>query len=448
MQRFVLIAIPILVVSPFLVSLSLLPEPAKLLPEVLSLIAALCVIVAGVDQRFRFVPVKYWLVFGLMAIWIVCGVLANAVGTGPIVAGARTYLRALPFFFLPAVFNFQDVQIRHQVKLILALSLMQVPLAIAQRYIILSERRYTGDPVFGTLMLSSNLSIYLICVVCVLVGMFIRGRISKPIFIMLFMVLLVPTMINETKATLLLVPLGVLAAFVIGSPPRKRLGVVIVSISLIVSFIAIFIPVYDAMNVYAKHRPPIASLYTEEGRLEELLNKDVELGTTEHPGRFDAVIVPLRYVLRDPVHVVFGLGIGNVSESALGKQFTGEYFQKFVEFSYTSTAVFLLELGVGGAALIFLVYWLIFRDALAVARIDNKGLRGAIAVGWCGVTAVMALASFYKSPHNSEALAYLYWYFSGLVATWRVRMALGIADNLAYNQAARTRVAGPTNAAT
>ena len=327
---------------------------------------------AGVGQRFRFVPVKYWLVFGLMAIWIVCGVLANAVGTGPIVAGARTYLRALPFFLLPAVFNFQDVQIRQQVKLILALSLMQVPLAIAQRYIILSAGGYTGDPVFGTLMLSSNLSIYLICVVCVLVGMFIRGRISKPIFIMLFLVLLVPTMINETKATLLLMPLGVLAAFVIGSPPRKRLGVVVVSISLIVSFIAIFIPVYDAMNVYAQIPSANRLLYTEEGRLEGLLNKDVELGTTEHPGRFDAVIVPLRYVLRDPVHVVFGLGIGNVSESALGEQFTGEYFQKFVMFTYTSTATFLLELGVGGAALIFLVYWLIFRDALAVARIDNR----------------------------------------------------------------------------
>ena len=59
----------------------------------------------------------------------------------------------------------------------------------------------------------------------------------------------------------------------------------------------------------------------------------------------------------------------------------------------------------------------------------------------------MALASFYKSPHNSEVLVYLYWYFSGLVATWRVRMALGIANNRAYNQATGTRVAGPTNAA-
>ena len=31
--------------------------------------------------------------------------------------------------------------------------------------------------------------------------MFIRGRISKPLFIILFLALLVPTMINETKGT-------------------------------------------------------------------------------------------------------------------------------------------------------------------------------------------------------------------------------------------------------
>ncbi len=447
MQRFVLIAIPILVLTSFLVSLSLLPQLAKLLPEVLSVIAAVYLIVAGVGQRFRFVPVKYWLVFGLMMIWIVCGILVNAVGTGPIVPGARIYLRVLPFFLLPAVIDFQDDQIRQQIRLILALSLIQVPVAIAQRYIILSEHLYTGDPVFGTLMISSYLSIYLISVVCVLVGMFIRGRISKRIFIILFLVLLIPTMINETKGTLLLMPLGVLAAFVIGSPPRKRLGVVVVSISLIVSFGAIFIPVYDAMNAYARWRKPLASYFTEEGRLEGKLNKDVELGTTETPGRLDALTVPLRYVLRDPVHAVFGLGIGNASESVLGEQFTGEYFQKFVKFTYTSTATFLLEFGVVGAALIFLTYWLIFRDALAVARIDN-GIRGAIAVGWCGVTPVMALACFYKSPHNSEALVYLYAYFSGLVATWRVRMALGIADKRVYKQATGIRVVGPTNAAT
>ena len=95
MQRFVLIAIPILVLTSFLVSLSLLPQLAKFLPEVISVIAVYLV-VAGVGQRFRFVPFKYWLVFGLMAVWIVSGVLANAVGTGPIVAGARiTCVRSL-----------------------------------------------------------------------------------------------------------------------------------------------------------------------------------------------------------------------------------------------------------------------------------------------------------------------------------------------------------------
>ena len=67
---------------------------------------------------------------------------------------------------------------------------------------------------------------------------------------------------------------------------------VVMTISLIASFGAIFIPVYDAMNAYARWRKPLTSYFTEEGRLEGKLNKDVELGTTETPGGLDALTVP------------------------------------------------------------------------------------------------------------------------------------------------------------
>jgi hypothetical protein len=84
--------------------------------------------------------------------------------------------------------------------------------------------------------------------------------------------------------------------------------------------------------------------------------------------------------------------------------------------------VLILELGVLGLALVLLTCYLIYRDARVVAASDD-GLMGALAAGWAGVAAVVVVATFYKTTIASDALSYLFWYFSGLVSAHRVRLA-------------------------
>jgi hypothetical protein len=81
-----------------------------------------------------------------------------------------------------------------------------------------------------------------------------------------------------------------------------------------------------------------------------------------------------------------------------------------------------LETGVFGTALVFALYWLIFRDSVVVARSDDS-LTGWIAIGWAGVTVLMVVATPYKAMHIYESLSYLFWYFSGLIAARRMRLA-------------------------
>jgi hypothetical protein len=71
---------------------------------------------------------------------------------------------------------------------------------------------------------------------------------------------------------------------------------------------------------------------------------------------------------------------------------------------------------------VFVLYWLIFRDSVTVARADDT-LTGWIAIGWTGVTALMVVATPYKAMHVYESLSYLFWYFSGLIAARRMRLA-------------------------
>jgi hypothetical protein len=116
----------------------------------------------------------------------------------------------------------------------------------------------------------------------------------------------------------------------------------------------------------------------------------------------------------------FGLGIGNVSDSALGKGFVGAYSEVFQPFLVTSYARLMLELGAIGFVCLIMIYWLIFADARAVAR-QRDDLIGTLAAGWTGVTAIMLVALFYKDVVVHTPSSFLFWYFSGLIAAQRVR---------------------------
>jgi hypothetical protein len=423
-QGLVLAMIFVVALGEYLVETLGLPRILKLLPELLSLVATLTVVFVGVSNRFRFVAPKYWFLFAFVAFVMFSGIVVNQIGTGPTVAGMRMYVRAIPFFFIPAVYNFTDAQIKQQLKVLLVLALVQLPIAVYQRWIVYSEGRWTGDEVSGSLQISSILSIFLISGVMILVGVRLRERINKTAFLALCVLLLIPTTINETKGTLILLPVGLLVALLIGSPQRKRLRVAGVTLVLLVGFGAIYVPVYDFFMKNARYETSIVDFVTEEGKLERYLEKEgAGIGATDSKsvGRGDAMRISIEYLSRDAIGLAFGLGLGGVTDSSLGESFSGPYYQLFQHITKMSFVTFVLEIGFLGVAAVFLLYWLIFQDAVAVAR-NDQGLRGSIAIGWTGVIAVMAIATFYKTIHTFESLSYLFWYFSGLVAARHMRL--------------------------
>ena len=136
--------------------MAILPGPAKYAPEILGAAALLFVIALGIRDRFRFVRPAYWVVFGLLVICLAASAVANRLDPGPLFSGIRAYLRAIPWFLVPAVFAFSENNIRTQFKWLLGISLLQVPIAIEQR--IKTADNYagfvamTGDWTTGSLM--------------------------------------------------------------------------------------------------------------------------------------------------------------------------------------------------------------------------------------------------------------------------------------------------------
>ena len=427
MQGVLILIICCVMTSDFLVRTFGLPGMLHFLPDALSGLVVLYVAIAGTRDGFRLVAPKYWLAFGAFGLVILCGIINNAPGAGPVLSGARFDLRAFPLFLLAAVSPPSEKQFKRLLFVLLAFAAIQLPLTIKQRWVVQSEGRHTGDEVWGTIMDSGILSIFLICVSLVLTGLRLRRRIGTFTYAALAFLLLIPTTINETKGTLLLLPFGLMVTLALGAERGKRLRYVAFASLGLAAFIAFFIPVYNMMEVHNpyKNEKDITNYFKNEKQLERYMSSDVAgVGTTKDVRRGDAIIVPLQFLARDPAQLAFGLGMGSVAPSNLGKSFEGSYFNLFSKFLITSFTVLLLEFGICGILLIGVILWLMFADTLAVAR-DDQSLFGAFALGWLGVLSIVALGLVYTTFHEFPSASYLSWYFSGVMCARRMSLAYG-----------------------
>src|SRR5690606_3047772 len=129
---------------------------------------------------------------------------------GAVVAGLRNYFQVLPFLLLPAVHPFTRKDLKLQVVCLLGLLVIQSPLAVYQRFVQFAHRMHPGDPVAGMTTSSGVLSLLMICAIVVLLALYLRKTLSFPVMVAAVAAFFLPTTLNETKSTLILLPLAVL----------------------------------------------------------------------------------------------------------------------------------------------------------------------------------------------------------------------------------------------
>jgi hypothetical protein len=422
MQFFVMTMFCCVTLADFLVQQFGLPPLLRFAPEALSGFAILYVFVTGTRNGFRLVAPKYWLILAAIALVVVGGAFANNPGSGPMVSGMRFYFRAAPFFFLPMVMSVTERRLRQQLFLLLTLALLELPLAVYQRWSMVAVGRYSGDPVRGTIMDSGTLSMLLICGGLILTGLMLKKRVRLGTYVLLFLILLFPTTINETKATVLFVPFGLLATLLLGGDPGTRVRYASFALVVLAAFGAIFVPVYDKFEEGAGE-PSIEDFFSNQKTLSRYLisqgkSAGIGIGGNRTAHRGESITIPMAYLAKDPVRLAFGLGLGSVSPSRSGEEFEGRYYLLFHSVLTVSFSFFLLEFGLFGILLIALLQWMILADAIAVARHDNS-LFAALAAGWVGAVAIFAVAMFYSTYHYSPTATYLYWYLAGVVCARR-----------------------------
>ncbi len=390
---------------------------ATWMPEFLSLIAMVLVAVLVARGRVMALPYRYatWLVVFLL---LVAGwALVNGVAAGTLIVGLRSYLKYLPFFLLPIVYRFEPAQLRRQLLFLLLLSMIQLPVAIYQRFIAFAGWQ-TGDVVGGTLgeHTSGVLSVYLACAIAITVSFYVKERIRLITLLLLLPVLAAPTMLNETKVSLLLLPAAVLGPLVIGrkigGDLRKSVAVVVGGAVLMVAFVHM----YETLRGSS-----IIDFFTTKGKLEHYLYKGGDPRLTDTVSRFDSINLAVRQLERDN-DLLLGVGAGNASPS-FSEKLTGEYYKKY--YYLAPTLVYLTkvlwELGVVGVMVFGVFFAMMAMDSYRLIARDD--LIGALALGWILVNGFIAASFLYFKTFDTNVIGYLYWYFSGHIVaeTYRYR---------------------------
>ena len=417
-----LLFLSIFLLDYFAFHLEIISRQFNWLPEIISAFALVIVLLrAAAMKSFSMAP-KYGFLSLMFVLVIFAGIVINTVPSGAIFSGIRTFFKYIPFFLLPAVYDFSDKEVNNQFRFLFAASVLQLPVALWQRFVQF-KGVLTGDVVTGTIAESGVLSVYLISALAMLVAFYLKKRIKGYVFAMGILLLFIPTTINESKATLFLLPLALLApAFYMPGAKSKfiRLGSIF---AVVVLLIAIFIPIYDHF-VKPRWGYGIVEFFTMEDRAARYLAPRTSQYKPESVGRVDAIIVPFEKLSADPVQLLVGLGIGNVSISAL-KGFSGEYveYDKFVK---SGTSYLLWETGVLGTLSFLLFFYFVFSDARWLRT--RQEIFGAVALGWLGVLMVLGLSLFYINIFRVNPIIYPFFYISGYIAAKRWRLTYGVAE--------------------
>ena len=382
----------------------------RIVPELSGGILLLVAAVQFAIHRRLDLPPKYLLWFlAFVFVWI-AGVIANQVPIGAVSLGIREYLKYAPLFVLPLVYRFSDGQIKVIMLWLLGFALLQLPMTVYQR-LWGAKFALSGDEISGTLLITSPLSVFLICVWAVIFAMYLRKFISLPILVLLSIAVLIPTMINETKGSLVILPLALAIPLLLGLDRRM----VIPKLFLAgVAFVLLALAYSLAGDILLGERfdRSMIEFFLDPNALKNYLLPS-EQGA-RWVGRFDKLLIAWEDISVDSVKTLLGVGIGNLNDTQM-EWFRGDYTDQAREqLIGTGVNQFMWESGLLGLSLAIAVPAMVFLDSYRLSR--HADFTGAIANGWGAVAVITIVGMLYIRTSDAQAVSYTFWFMSGFIA--------------------------------
>ena len=386
----------------------LIPRQITWLPELLSIIVLLYIILAS--AKFKKIPFEapYLLVY-LFAGLTLFGIIINNVDVSVAIAGVRNHLKFLPFFLLPFYYDLSDDFMEKFVKFILFFSFLQCPVAVLQR--LLYETR-SGDVVGGTLgaNTSGTLSLFCAFVIVFWTAYYFKYRLKTGNYLLGLFLLFLPMGITETKISLFLIPLIFFSiVFFIPEAKTKIRYFVFVLVSIGLILIA-YKSIYNYFYASSQQRGIETYITNPEKTIDYIYHKKFrESGTLN---RIPQILFAFDNINNDLKHLLFGVGAGNASGSFFHRS-VGSYYITYKRFEIDNIFIanMLWEYGILGTLLYFSMSIFIFFKIYSLRIMERTN--GTIAIGFLGMSVVLLLSTVYLNTTRVNIYIYLYWFLAG-----------------------------------
>jgi hypothetical protein len=418
----------------------LVPSSFVYLAELFSGIATLCVAARLVSTRRLYIEKHYIFLFCGIGLIMLCSILWQSPSAGAVTMGLRHYFKFLPLLLLPAAFEFTPRQLKLQLLIVTLIFLAQAPVALYQRFIEYASEMHNGDLITGSFGSSGALGFLMAAGIAFVTCAYLRGQIRLITMMAATAIFAVPTMINETKIAIALIPLAVLLPLLFmtdrGQAFRKMVPVLGSGALALVAFVS----VYDFVAEYNAYNTPMRDFLTETEVRDYLYTGRSSSAEIGYVGRADSIVLAVDRLSRDPVDFAFGLGPGNVMPSSISG-FEGAYVRYNTLYGAEQTEVsrLLWEVGVSGTLAFGLLLCFLFYESLWLSR--QSGFFGYLGHAWLACIALSAVGFFYAMVLGLDELTAPFWFFSGVVIAAKARLRATARDAVLTARAQPIRVA-------
>lgn len=413
-----------------------LPDRFRYGPD--ALLAFVGAVVAArliVTRRFTSIPIGYWVVSLGFTYVVICAAVVNDVSPEATFGGFRFFYKYVPLFLLPFAYNYTETDVKRLFMLVMGMTILQIPVALRQRFQEYAVDNLSGDVVTGSLSVSGSLSLLSVGTIAMVVAFYLSRRIGGRAAVVLCMLFLIPATLNETKVTPVALLVGAAA---VAFARRSRLGVRQLAAVVLggCMLLGVFVTVYDQLYKAPGTSEGLVDFMTDRQQvLDGYTFRGVEAKSnalrTDHPelvarqtrlteqqtwiGRFDSVVAAGTVLSHSGgIPMLVGLGIGNVS-SRFGEGGSFVYLTEELNATQSTISQVMWETGLLGVAFLIALVLLVVRDSYQVSR--TQGFWGAVGAGCFGVGLMAAATLVYLNFLFAQELTCLFAFFFGVAVS-------------------------------
>jgi hypothetical protein len=389
-----------------------LPRESLWLIDALILILALRTLVFS-HRRHEKTTLQERLIYVLIAFGLLSALL-NGVDKAATLAGMRLGFRYLLLFIASYHMDIPLNWLKKYWIFLFVIGLVQTPIAIYQSSI---SEWSTGDIMSGSFGLGQTpgVALFLLALFTYMMARMLEDGRIRVTFLMIIVWMSVAPILGEAKFYFMFMPL--LMFFMVRTEVFRRPVVAIALVGLGGLLLVTVDFVILRTGAWAEGRNPLTFIQ----HLPEYYQHDVEMGDAGRYDRGYQIATALRFVTGSGRIAVIGNGPGSITDSyvAEGRSRTLSYYARYgLTSSQCMPAIWLLlEYGVTGMVMIFLLLYLIYRRGRILRASDNPEFRvyGRILEG---LTFTYTAWLFYQAAWQSDAMAFIYWPMAGILVRY------------------------------